>query len=333
MIEARIDRNDGIIQVFTAALKGQADKIELYNANSFVRDLANQKDTKSLQAIAQITRYVVEDALQTIPDWTDLVADKRTFGAGETMVFEQELGAVEAFIQSKGATTPRSKVISKRFTVESTTVSARPYIHIGELESGRVDISRLAQKALTAMENEKNRYILQVLMGSFRNFAEPEYGYGADGVSAPVLDAQIQAYSRLGTVNLVGDIHTVGQLTKLAGFQASATEKVFADYMLEEQHIRGYLGSYNGAQVTKIQNAFMYGDWNELAFDKHVMFLIPTGIATEQRPFKVGVGPSYYMDAQNINDLSYEMRFDQEFGAAVVRGNMSYIGVHEDKST
>ena len=46
----------------------------------------------------------------------------------------------------------------------------------------------------------------------------------------------------------------------------------------------------------------------------------------------MGVGPSYYMEAQNINDLSFEMRFDQDFGAAVVRGNMSYIGIHEDKS-
>lgn len=304
----------------------------MYNANSFVRDLAKQKDTKSIQTIAQITRYVVEDALQETPDWTDLVADKKNFGYNETMIFEQELGAVEAFVQAKGATTPRSKLISKRFTVESATVSARPYIHIGELESGRVDIARLSQKALTAMEQEKNRYVLQVLMGSFRNFAEPEYGYGADGVSAPVLDAQIQAYSRLGTVNLIGDIHTVGQLTKLAGFQANADSKVFADYMLEEQHIRGYLGSYNGAQVVKIQNAFLNGKWDELAFDKNIMFIVPTNVAAEMRPLKVGVGPSYYMEAQNINDLSFEMRFDQDFGAAVVRGNMSYIGIHEDKS-
>lgn len=103
--------------------------------------------------------------------------------------------------------------------------------------------------------------------------------------------------------------------------------------MLEEQHIRGYLGCYNGAKVTKIQNAFINADWNDLAFDKRVMFLIPSSIAPEQRPLKVGVGPSYYMDAQNIDDLSYEMRFDQEFGAAVVRGNMSYIGVHEDKAS
>ena len=265
-------------------------------------------------------------------DWTDLVADKKPFGYNETMIFEQELGAVEAFVQAKGATTPRSKLISKRFTVDCTTVSARPYIHIGELESGRVDIARLSQKALTAMEQEKNRYILQVLLSSFRNFAEPEYGYGADGVSAPVLDSQIQAYSRLGAVNLVGDIHTIGQLTKLAGFQASADAKVFADYMLEEQHIRGYLGSYNGASVTKIENAFIDSQWDNLYFDKRIMFIIPAGISAEQRPFKVGVGPSYYMDAQNINDLSYEMRFDQDFGAAVVRGNMSYIGIHEDKS-
>ena len=256
----------------------------MYNANSFVRDLAKQKDTKSIQTIAQITRYVVEDALQETPDWTDLVADKKNFGYNETMIFEQELGAVEAFVQAKGATTPRSKLISKRFTVESATVSARPYIHIGELESGRVDIARLSQKALTAMEQEKNRYVLQVLMGSFRNFAEPEYGYGADGVSAPVLDAQIQAYSRLGTVNLIGDIHTVGQLTKLAGFQANADSKVFADYMLEEQHIRGYLGSYNGAQVVKIQNAFLNGKWDELAFDKGIMFIVPTNVAAEMRP-------------------------------------------------
>ncbi len=294
--------------------------------------MARQRDAGSIQAIAAITRYVVEDALQEAPDWTNLVADKKTFGYNETMVFDQELGAVEAFVQSKGATTPRSKLISKRFTVESTTVSARPYIHIGELESGRVDIARLSQKALTAMEREKNRYILQVLMASFRNFSEPEYGYGADGVSAPVLDAQIQAYSRLGAVNLVGDIHTVGQLTKLAGFNASADAKVFADFMLEEQHIRGYLGSYNGAQVTKLDNAFVNGDWNDLYFDKRIMFLIPAGVSAEQRPFKVGVGPSYYMDAQNINDLSYEMRFDQDFGVSVVRGSMSYIGVHEDKS-
>ena len=97
------------------------------------------------------------------------------------MIFEQELGAVEAFVQAKGATTPRSKLISKRFTVESATVSARPYIHIGELESGRVDIARLSQKALTAMEQEKNRYVLQVLMGSFRNFAEPDAAAVAAG--------------------------------------------------------------------------------------------------------------------------------------------------------
>jgi hypothetical protein len=65
--------------------------------------------------------------------------------------------------------------------------------------------------------------------------------------------------------------------------------------------------------------------------DPGLLFILPVGLTPEARNLKiVNEGPVMSFESTNIDDLTYEVRLDQHFGAAVIVGNNPSIRVYED---
>ena len=65
-------------------------------------------------------------------DWLTHVADVKTVGFGEKATFKVRMEGIRAYIQAVGATTARSKVSHKQFSLDTIAVSARPMINLYE---------------------------------------------------------------------------------------------------------------------------------------------------------------------------------------------------------
>lgn len=321
-------RTDKAVEIFTAMNLGKikSTEIEVAEARSAMRELAKNPSPNNRYEIAQLIAFTVNDILEQKTNFVETFADVQNVGLDEKAYFDVELDGIQAFIQAKGATTQRSKVLTKKISIDTEAVSVRPVVDFISLAQGKVNFDAIINDAAFKMENAKLGRIQNVLNTAMKTYADPNYNTGA-GVVPATLDPMIVAFSRLGQVSLVGDLAVVSKLAKETGWTGA-----FSTDIVNQQNQNGYIGNYNGAIVSKIVNPFVQHSLTQTYLKKNLLYILPSGMAS-LRPLKVvNEGNIVPMENTNIDDRSFEVRLDQHFGAAVVIGSVAYMGMYEDSS-
>ena len=278
--------------------------------------------------------------IRPVSDFLSRIADYKTIGIYDTPKFQIELEGIHAYVQAEGATTPRSRIAHKNVTLDTLLVSARPSISCAELRRGSVAIAELSTKATLAMQNEMLGYIREVLEAAYGSGTgltsiSPYYAENT-GVLASGLDPLIRHWMRYGGVAIAGDIYITSQLAELTGFTACSNPatKAFSENIMIEQNQNGFIGRYKGSEVVTMMNPYRNGSLTETVFDPKLAYIFPAGANTDQRPLKIFLqGGVESMEATHLDDRSYEMRLDQNFGAGFIYGEQPYMSVYKDLTT
>lgn len=236
-------------------------------------------------------------------------------------------GGIKAYIQAKGSTTKRSYVADRQVTVDTVEISARPAINIVDLRAGRVNMADLIREANREITNKKLAMIESVLHNAIDDYSTPFYAYG-NGIVKATLDGQLAYFRRLGPVTILGDYAAVSQLAPLTGMAMSSTQTQFSDNLINENNDNGFIGKYNGCNVLSLANACYDGTTTPvLATDW--LYIVPAGMSGDARNLKlVNEGPVNTIESQSIDDMVYEVRLDQWFGAGFVSGKLPTIGAY-----
>lgn len=259
--------------------------------------------------------------------YLDAIADVKNIAYGDKAAFDVRTGNIRAYIQAKASTTPRSMVSDKRITLDTVEVSARPAVNIYELKSGRRNMAELIREANVAISNKKVAHIQNILHNAVSGLTSPYYAAGA-GVVAATFDELLLFFRRNGGAAIMGDYAVLDKLANLTGFTAAQT--TFSPDIINDLHNNGFIGSYRGAAVLPMGNASVDG---ELILDPSYLFVMSVAGTPEQRSLKVvNEGGVLFTEATHIDNLMYEVRLDQLFGAAYLIGNTPTIGVYEDTS-
>ncbi|MBQ8622570.1 MAG: hypothetical protein IJ422_09715 [Oscillospiraceae bacterium] len=279
--------------------------------------------------IGQLVGFTVNEMTKPQSDWLNHVADVKHVGYGEKAAFKVKMDGIQAFIQAKGATPARSKIAHKQVTLDTIAVSARPVINLYELRTGRVQMADLIHDASNEMTTKQTEYIQSVLHTAAENWATPFYGSGS-GIVKTVLNPMIQHWMRTGAVSLLGDIAIVSKLSEQTGFTAATTTQQFSPAVIDEVMRTGVIGSYYGAKVVNLVNPYL-GDNVTPAIDTKRLYILPSGASSDMRPLKVLYeGDVQSTESTNIDDLAYEVRLDQWFGAGIVVGKTPTMSVYTD---
>lgn len=279
--------------------------------------------------IGQLVGFTVNEMTKPQSDWLNHVADVKHVGYGEKAAFKVKMDGIQAFIQAKGATPARSKIAHKQVTLDTIAVSARPVINLYELRTGRVQMADLIRDASNEMTTKQTEYIQSVLHTAAENWATPFYGSGS-GIVKAVLNPMIQHWMRTGAVSLLGDIAIVSKLSEQTGFTAATTTQQFSPAVIDEVMRTGVIGSYYGAKVVNLVNPNL-GDNVTPAIDTKRLYILPSGASSDMRPLKILYeGDVQSTEATNIDDLAYEVRLDQWFGAGIVVGKTPTMSVYTD---
>lgn len=322
-----INKDAKLINVLASQAAGtNADAADINEANDIIAELAEDMNPTNRHQIAQVIAYTVERMQQGSLDFLNQIADQKNIGYGDKAAFNVKTGGIKAYFQAKGSTTPRSFVSGRQILVETEEVSARPAINLMDLRTKRVNMADLIREANREMTNKKLKKVEQVLHAAVSNLQTPFYGTGT-GVSKPVLDAQINYFRRLGPVTILGDIEAVQQMANVVGMQMG-NDMARSDSMIDEYNENGFIGRYNGCNVVAMTNAYEEGATTPI-LNKDWLYIIPGNIAGDQRNLKlVNEGSVSAIDAQDINDMVFEVRLDQWFGAAFVTGKLPTIGAY-----
>ena len=265
-------------------------------------------------------------------NWLENLADVKRVGFGDKAEFDVNLDGIRAFVQAKGATTPRTRDGYKKLTLETLSVSARPFVNIVELQNGLTDAAKLINKATYQMEVAMNKHIESVLANACTTWGTPYYDSGS-GVVKATIDPMILFWLRLGGAAIFGDIAELNKFGPLTGFTASPTAQQFSGNIIDQQNQNAFIGTYMGAQLVKMLNPLQMNGTDDFVFNTKKLYIVPTAIDEGMRPLKVVFeGDVFSMEQNNINDLSWEIRLDQYFNAAIAKGDRPYLGVYQDLS-
>lgn len=282
--------------------------------------------------IAQLVGYTVNEMTKPQTDWLNQVADVKRVGYGEKAAFRTKLEGITAFIQAKGGTPARSKIAHKQVTLDTIAVSARPVINMYELKTGRVQMADLIRDASYEMHTKQIQYIQEVLNAAVTSWASPFYGTGA-GIVKTVLNPQIQHWMRTGAVTLLGDIAIVSKLADQTGFTAATGTQQYSPSIIDEVIKTGAIGVYYGAKVVNLVNPYLSDNVTPV-IDTKRLYILPSAASVDMRPLKVLYeGDVQSTESTNIDDLAYEIRLDQFFGAGIVTGKTPAMSVYVDSTT
>lgn len=264
-------------------------------------------------------------------DWLAQIADVKQVGFGEKATFRVRQEGIRAFIQAKSATTARSRVSHRQVSLETISVSARPMINLYELKAGRVQMPDLIRDAAYEMQMKQLEYVQNVLRTAATSWTSPFYATGT-GIVKSVLNPMLQHWMRYGSVAILGDIAIVSRLAEQTGFTAAANTQQFSPNIIDEVNRTGIIGSYYGAKVVNMVNPYG-GDNVTPVLDVNWLYLLPSAAVADMRPLKVVMeGDTISVESTNIDDLAYEVRLDQYFGAGIVIGKTPTLGVYVDDS-
>lgn len=324
-----IQKDSRIVEVFSAdLLKQTKDKNELKDAKVYIQELAHSASPEKRFEIAQIMSYVIEDGITERLNYIDTIADVKNTGLDEKTQFKIEVDGLKAMFQAKSATTERSKVSNQYVSLDTEEVSIRPTVNFLELQTGKVDLTRLADQASRKLEIQIIKRIQDSIYASFKDMGNGVNYNTGSGISKQAFDPILFAMKRAGgNVSILGDAEALAGFTELTGFNDS----VPSAYAVEHNE-NGMIGKYNGAGLLQLDNPFQPQSLTKTELRKDLIYVIPS--ADEGlRPIKVQfAGDTMTTDAPvNINSKEVEFRFDKHVGVGVV-GARKLLGVYEDSS-
>jgi hypothetical protein len=254
-----------------------------------------------------------------------MIAEVKNIGYGDKAEFNVRTEYIRAYVQAKASTTPRSMVADKRISVDTVEVSARPAVNIYELRSGRRNMAELIREANIAINNKKVARIQQVLAAAVTSLSAPYYASGS-GVVKATFDPLLLYYRRQGGAAILGDIAVLDKLRLLTGFTDS--EVTFSQNIIDTFHRKGAIDGYNGSPVIPLPNAYV---GKEEILDPAYIYIMSVAASPDQRCLKiVNEGDVLFTEATHIDNLLYEVRLDQLFGAAYLLSAYPTLGVYED---
>lgn len=332
MADIKVFSDSKLIRVLADRVNNTCnDGDAIRESDEIITELASDMNPQNRHMIAQTMSYTLTELQKDELDFLNQVADQKQINYGDKAAFKiKNENGLKVVFQAKGATTPRSYVSERQVLVGTEEISCRPAINILDLRSGRINMADLIREAnhqLTLAKLSKVEGALQAAIGSY---ASPFYGTGT-GVNKTILDAQINYFRRLGPVNILGDIAAVSQLAPLVGMNMASAPTVQmqrSGNQLDEFNNNGFIGRYNGCGVLALENAYRDGETTPI-LNENWLYLIPGGMSADARNLKiVNEGGVNAFEAQDINDLVFEVRLDQWFGVAFVSGRAPTIGAY-----
>lgn len=316
-----------IVETFSKnLLNKEVDKQDLSMSNEYIRELASKASPESIHELGEILRFVINDGFTERVNYLDKVADVKRTGFNEKAQFEIEIDDLQGGIQAKSATTPRSKVSTRYFTIDTVEASVRPVVNFLDLVTGKTDLTRLAARATTRLEMTVVRYVQDVLYNAFKDLGNGvNYNTGA-GITKGAFDPILHAMMRAGGgATILGDTEALSKFTELTGFGS------VPDALAIEHNQNGIIGGYLGANLLQLSNPFRANSLTETELRKDLIYVIPS-VEEELMPLKVQFeGDLQARTKDSIDSKQIEFRFDQLIGAEVA-GARKLLGVYEDST-
>lgn len=310
-----------IVQVFSQAfLNPKKEQTETFKEDykkslEHIRELAQDyKNPQNQYELSQIMTYVIDSLIKFRTNYLDYIGDVQRTGYKERPQFKYRTQEVEAFWQAVATTADASRVGFAYEGLKTEALTAMPVAEWIEIADGRYDFGLLVEDVLNQFDIKIAQKVQGTLYSAMNGIGTTNYASG-NGINQQVFDELLSAMMRFGGgCAIVGDFEALQKLPNLTGISGQVSDNI-----IDEFNRNGVIGTYKGAQVVKLVNPYVGLNGFDTALNRGYIYIVPN-VRPDMKTLKLWFrgGISSVPMQQDIDDLSYKMRFDQLFGAGVV---------------
>ena len=316
----KIEKNDKIVTMLSASALGEKNADSIQQVNEFTADLMKNPTPENKYHMAELIRFAVQDGLEERFDYLNAIADNKTVGDADELLFDVNYANAYAVVQADNSTTPMWYPASKSVSLPTVEVASRFRVSMYDIRAGRADLPRLTRMAIAAMEGQVAGLVKNVLSSTaITGLGSPFYGTGS-GVVLATLDPMVRHFQRYGAVNIVGDIAALDQLA-----EASKTAGWVSGDMKNEFFNNGFIGKYKGANAIQLTGGYEADGITPVNPDSE-LFILPNGY---ESPLKIGrKGDVLAIEETHGDTAYYEVSLRQRVGVGFIYGTVPMAGVY-----
>lgn len=330
MAEIKIEKGQKLIKVLAAQVRNERlDSNVTDEATAIIHELAEDMSPQNMHKLGQIMAFTIDETQQKALNFMETFADVRNVGLGDRPMYRVPTTGIKAFIQATGATTARSKVTDRQFSLNTFEISARPAIDVWDIRMNRINMPDLIRQANDQFTMLKLKHVERVLHAGIQQYGSPWYVASTGSLAKNSIDPQLKHFKRLGNVTILGD--SVEDFFGLAGAVSNQNTGAvqYSGSMIDEMNNNGFIGKYNGASLVKLVNAYE-DDGVTPVLNPDWYYILVNGTSRDQMNLKaLNEGPVYSMTQQTIDDHTFETELQQRFGAGFIVGTKPSCGAHE----
>jgi hypothetical protein len=301
------------------------EKLDYADAVKHIQQLASNPNPMNRYELNQIVAYTVDNVIDARLDYLKYVGEVKNTAFDERPKFKIKTQQVQAFWQAIGSTTERTKTGYKYSDLKIEALSARPIAEWAEIAAGRYDFAELIRDVTNEFEIKTAQKVQSTLYSAISTQASPVYGSGS-GVVAGTFDVMLSAMQRFGggRATIVGDPEALKKLPELTAVSSRTSGNI-----IDEYNNNGFIGVYKGAPVVALANPYVGLTGYTTALDRGYIYIVPSA-SDAQKTVKIQfAGGTQSMEGTNIDDGSYEQRFDKHMGCGVLSARHA-IALYED---
>lgn len=324
----KIERGQKLIKVMAAQVRNERLDSNVTNeAETIVHKLAEDMSPQNMHELGQIIAFTIDETQQKSLDFMNIFADVRNVALGDRPMYRFPTKGIKAFIQATGATTARSYVTDRQFSLNTFEISARPAINVWDIRMNRINMPDLIRQANGQFTMLKLKHVEKVMHTGIVTYGSPWYAYSVKTLQKAAIDPQLKHFRRQGNVTIIGD--SVEDFFALAGAPVNGSTVQYSGSMIDEMNNNGFIGKYLGNNLVKLQNAYE-DDGVTPVLNPNWYYILVGGTSRDLMNLKVlNEGPVYSMTQQTIDDHTFETEIQQRFGAGFAVGSHPSCGAHE----
>jgi hypothetical protein len=294
---------------------------------------ANDGDYRAKAELNAIRTVTIQQPLEKRLAINSAMGTVTRVGFDQAMYYEvYELQGAKSRVQASSGSFVFPTVKKRTDVMSTQTATGGVSVDYRELQSGAIEgFSRANEQVITDLTNQMVLSHINALRAaitaatSLKNYAE--------GITKTNVEDVRKKARRFGnSVTILGDYSAVNKLADLANFStvSAGTEFRFPESVMEEVMNTGLIKNYKGSVVVELPNSYNMidlntaGDFYAPQLPTTDLWFLPQG---QMSPLQICLrGDLTSMEGTDLNTKSHIIRYDWEFGNAVIKEYIPFIG-------
>lgn len=284
----KITAQSPVVEIFCAMANGE--ELSKYGkkadvAAKYIQEVASKASNGDLNAMSElneIRKFAIQPKLLQEIKLLGVFGSYKALGWGETAYLERKhYENVRADIQAEGQDVSTAFHRTEKEALAPITISSGHKVNYREIALGDMSSENtLMSEVQKEIRNKAALYVIETVYKAIEAASGVKYFYENAGLTKTDVDALLTKIRRYGKPNVNGDYAVLAQFLPWIGYAGTVGGNAIAGVsqkLLDEIAETGIVGTYNGAVLNEIPNAY---NFNKLTADgKNYDTILPAGLA------------------------------------------------------